>query len=328
MELVEIKQPWSKDYFRIDLYIGNICNYKCWYCFQGCNEGNYKWPDFDLYVKHVSYILDYYLEHTNKKKFQIHMIGGEVTHWPKFIDFIEHFKLNYNCVFSLTTNGSKKLAWWEKAGKYLDQISISHHQAFSNLAHNRNLADYLYSQNVLVNVEVMMDPNLWNECIKSVEYYKSSKYSWSIRYSEVVHTSSSYTEDQKNILKLLVARNSNLFYYLRTSRINRSKTLAIDTDNKKHKMHDHQITMERLNNFKGWECNLGTDWLNVKFDGTVAGICGNKLFSSNDRFNIFDLDFMEKFQPDIKPSTCEQEACWCNFEVNMPKKKVIPIYVN
>jgi MoaA/NifB/PqqE/SkfB family radical SAM enzyme len=328
MDIVEIKQTWPKDFFRIDLYIGNICNYKCWYCFPGSNEGTYKWPDFDLYVKHVSHILDYYLEHTDKKKFQIHLLGGEVTHWPRFIDFIKHFKSKYTCVFSLATNGSKKLEWWKKAAPYLDRISISHHQAFSDKSHNRNLADYLYSQNILVNIQVMMDPPLWNDCIQSVEFYKESKYSWGIRYIEVIHNQASYNKEQRQLLNSLMARKPNIFYFLRTSNINSIKTYAVDQQGKKHKMHDQQLTVERLNTFTGWQCNLGVDWLNIKFDGTVAGICGNGLYATDERFNIFDTDFIENFQPKITTSVCKKPACWCTFETNMSKKKVIPIHAN
>jgi hypothetical protein len=328
MNIVEIKQEWPKDFFRIDLYIGNICNYKCWYCFPGSNEGNYKWPDFNSYVKNISHILDYYLEHTTKKKFQIHLLGGEVTHWPKFIEFIQYFKEQYNCVFSLATNGSKKLEWWRTAAPYLDRVSISHHQEFSNTEHNRNLADYLYKQNTLVNIQAMMDPLLWDDCIRSVEYYKQSKYSWGIRYIEVIQNKVFYTNEQKLILNSLMARSPNFLYFLRTSRIKSIKTVAVDSCGKKHKVHDQQLTIERLNNFKGWECNLGIDWINIKFDGSISGICGNGLYKNDEKFNIFDKKFAEEFQPKISHSICQQPACWCTFETTMSKRKIIPIYEN
>jgi MoaA/NifB/PqqE/SkfB family radical SAM enzyme len=328
MNIVEVKQNLPKDFFRIDLYIGNICNYKCWYCFPGCNDATFKWPDFDLYVKHVSYILDYYLEHTDKKKFQIHLMGGEVTHWPKFGEFIEYFKSKYNCVFSLATNASKKLDWWKKFGHYLDRVSISHHQAFSDIAHNREVADYLYSKSVLVNIQIMMDPFLWDECLESIAYYKASKHKWGIRYIEVLQDKIPYTTDQKNILNTLMGREPNPFWFLRVSNIKSINTYIIDDNGKKHKVHDQQLTIDRLNEFTGWECNLGVDWINVKFDGSISGICGNKLYATSESFNIFDPDFMEKFQPQITKSICQQSACWCTFETNMPKKKIIPIYAS
>ena len=96
MEIKEVKQNWSDKLIRIDLTIGNICNYKCWYCFTGCNEGTLKWPDFDTFTTNLCHLLDYYKEHTNKRKFDFHVMGGEITHWKQFFDLIKFFKENLN----------------------------------------------------------------------------------------------------------------------------------------------------------------------------------------------------------------------------------------
>jgi len=45
MNLIKINNNWDKKSLGIALSIGNICNYKCWYCFPGANEGDKKWPD-------------------------------------------------------------------------------------------------------------------------------------------------------------------------------------------------------------------------------------------------------------------------------------------
>jgi hypothetical protein len=53
---------------------------------------------------------------------------------------------------------------------------------------------------------------------------------------------------------------------------------------------------------------------------------------------MFEEGFVEKFNPIIQPTICNQSACWCMFETNMPKKKtlsqtnfekkIIPIYAS
>jgi len=320
--IIEIKQNWPKDYFRIDLYVGNICNFQCWYCWPESHRGDIKWPNYDLLVNNLSHLLDYYIENTNKKKFQIAMLGGEVIHWPEFINFIKHFKEKYNCIFSIHTNASKKLEWWESAAKYLDVISISHHEKFSNVSHNRNVADYLYSKNVMVNMQVMMDPTCWDKCIESVNYYKDSKHRWSIRQSEIIHSSINYTTEQKKILQTLRPRSTSPWFHLRNNKVPASKVSVIDSTQKKHKIADHALVLDRLNNFRGWECDVGVDWLNIKPDGTISGICGNKLYDQTVVYNIFDKDFSVSFQPNITPTVCQSD-CWCMFETNMPKRKII-----
>jgi MoaA/NifB/PqqE/SkfB family radical SAM enzyme len=335
-DIIEVKQNWPDDLMRIDLTLSNICNYKCWYCFPGCNDGSYSWPDFDVFVKNLSHLLDYYKANTNKKKFDFHIMGGEVTHWKRFFDLIVYFKERYDCIFTLTTNASKKLDWWKKAAPYLDYVTISSHHEYADISHVRNVADFLYKKNVIVNVVVLMDPFAWDKCIDTVEFYKKSKHRWSIRYLEIITQDSvKYTSEQLEVLKTLRARRPNIFWFLRNNKSYKSKVKVIDVDNKTHSIQDQEIILNRKNNFFGWECNLGVDWIAIKMDGTVSGICTNGLYKDIEKFNVFNSNFIETFRPTIGPTICQQTNCWCAFETNMPKrlsnistKKVIPIYAN
>lgn len=323
MSIVEVKQNWHKDTLRVDVTLSNICNYKCWYCFPGCNDGNYKWPDFDLYVKNLAHLLDYYLEHTNKTKFDFHMMGGEITHWKRFLDFITYFKERYNCVFTLTTNGAKKVEWWREAAPYLDYVTISSHYEFTDPVHVRNVADALYETNTIVNTVVLMDPNNWDTCMEHIGVYKTSKRKWSIKYLEIINQPSiKYTEEQLKILNGPRARGPNIFWFLRNNKSYMSKVYVKDAKNKTRKVKDEEIVLSRLNNFKGWQCDLGVEWIAIKMDGTIAGICGNGLFKDGNKYSIHDENFAENFQPVIEPTICQQHECWCMFEANMPKRKI------
>ena len=323
MILQEVKQNWPDDLIRIDITLGNICNYKCWYCWPGCNEGNHKWPNFDTFVSNLDYLMDYYLTNTNKKKFDFHIMGGEATHWPKFIEFIKYFKERYTCVFTLTTNASKKLSWFENAVPYLDYVNISVHPQFSNISHINAIADYIYEQNTIVIAMVLMDPTRWEQCISIIEELKTSRRSWAIRYLEIIHDSVNYTDDQKKILDKLRARRANLFWFFKNNKSWRSDVKVIDDKNKKHSFKDHELILNRLNNFEGWECNAGVDWIAVKANGDLSGICGNDLYDKKNEYNLFLDNFKDIFYPKIKPTICKQKNCWCMFETNMPKKKIL-----
>jgi len=338
MQIIEVKQNWPEDTLRVDLTIGNYCNYKCWYCWPGCNEGNLKWPDFEIFKNNLCHLLDYYLNNTDKKKFDFHIMGGEITHWPKFFDLIKFFKDQYDCIFTLTTNGSKKITFWEKAASYLDYVTISTHHQFCDTMHVRQVADLLYEKNVIVNTVVLMDPTEWNKCIDIINFFKKSKHSWSIRYLEIIHDTIRYTEEQKKVLRKLRARRANLWWFYKNNKSYKSSVKVIDSNNKKHNVGDDFILLERMNNFKGWECSVGVNWIAVKANGTISAICGNGLYANGDTFNIFEEKFVEKFNPTIQPTICNQSSCWCMFETNMPKKKtslqttfekkIITIYAN
>jgi MoaA/NifB/PqqE/SkfB family radical SAM enzyme len=267
-------------------------------------------------------MLDYYIKHTNKRRFEFCMLGGEVTHWPKFLDFIQYFKERYDCIFNLISNGSKKLSWWEKAAPYLDYVLISHHQKFSKAEHNRALLDLLYEQGVIGVTTVLMDPTEWEGCLKAIEHYKQSKHRWSIRYGELIHKEVNYTPAQKAVIEKVRARGANPLWFWWYNKTPRTIPYITDTNGKKKKVTDNHIVLKRLNDFKGWECNVGVDWFAIKIDGTISGTCGNALYKDAVTFNIYDIEFPNKFNPTITPAVCTQSGCWCGFETNMPKRKI------
>jgi hypothetical protein len=277
--------------------------------------------------------LEHLLDHYGNKKYQFALIGGELSHWPKFIDFIKHFKERYNCVFTITTNGSKKIEWWVKASPYLDLISISHHSQYSDASHNRELLDMLYELDTMCNVNVLMNPLAWDECMDAIDYYKHSKHTWSIT-PYYVQSNVAYTPEQRKIFDCGTVRNSNIEWFLKNNKTYKTKVQVVDSNYQLHKFNNTELIYRKLNNFQGWECMLGVHWVAIQFDGTISGTCGNKLFNGEQVYNIYDANFVNEFTPIIKPTTCTQLACNCEFETNMFKRKiskltkVIPIYAN
>jgi MoaA/NifB/PqqE/SkfB family radical SAM enzyme len=255
-------------------------------------------------------------------------MGGEITLWPRFFDLIKFFKTRYDCIFTLTTNGSRDLQFWEEAAECLDYVILSTHHQYANTTHLQQVGDLLYKKNVIVTAIVLMDPFAWDKCIKIVNDLQHSKYSWSIRYLEVIHKTIEYTVEQKKILNKLRARRANILWFLRNNKSYKSSVTVVDENNKKHKLGDQTLVIERMNNFKGWQCSLGVNWIAVKTDGTVSGICGNGLYKDSSKFNIFNENFIETFKPTIEHTICQTDVCWCIFETNMPKKRIIPIYAN
>ena len=104
--------------------------------------------------------------------------------------------------------------------------------------------------------------------------------------------------------------------------------------NKTHKFKDNEVLLRRLNNFHGWECSVGVNWIHIGMDGTISGTCGQLPYSKQQNFNLYSNDFVTTFVPKIIPTICTKTSCLCSIETNMPKKKlssttkVIPIYAN
>lgn len=323
MDLISIENNWKDNVLNIDLTLGNYCNYKCWYCWPGSNAGTHKFPNIDIIKKNISHFLNYYKKNTNKELFDIHFCGGEPTHWPKLPDFIKFLKSEFNCLISMTSNGSKKLDWWKENAKYFDRIHLSCHHEFVNVEEYRNLCDYLYTQNVVVSSSVMMDPKFWDKCVGIVEYLKKSQKKWTIRYVEIIDSTIKYTEEQRKILEKHRARRVNIFWFWKNNKYYLSKVTAIESSGKKIKLKDNEVLLKRLNNFYGWECSLGVNWVNISDIGTISGTCGQILYNENNNYNLYDNDFENKFQPVIRPVICSKKQCVCPIETVMPKRRLI-----
>jgi organic radical activating enzyme len=323
MNLVKVENGWNNKTLGINLSLGNVCNYNCWYCFPGENEGDYKFPDYETFKTNITHLLNHY-KNNGKEIFDISYVGGEPTHWPKLAEFTQYLKENFNCLISMTTNGSKKLDYWKKIAPYFNRIQISYHHQYADIQKFKDICDYLYTQNVVVSASVMMDPNEWNKCIDVVEELKLSKNRWTIRYSELLGHGITYTEEQLRILDLHRARGPNPFWFWKNNKYYKSKVVVTTDTGKRIKLKDNSILLNRWNNFYKWECSLGVDWVHIDHSGTVSGTCNQSLYNEKQKYNLRDTDFALKFNPKIQSVICKQFSCNCMAETNMPKK-VIPI---
>lgn len=292
--------------------IGNICNYQCWYCFKGAHEGNYKWYDYNILIKNTDHLFQWYIRN-GKSRFDIHFVGGEPTHWPDLIEYVKYLKSKYNCLISMTSNGSKKLSYWNDISNYFDKIQLSYHYSQADLQKFIDVADLLYSKGVIISVNTMMDPLKWDECIAAIDQMKTSNYCWTIKYSEIL-SNIPYSETQKQTLKKHKARNSNFFWFWLN---NKYKPLVIKVDNKK--VLENYLLVNKLNNFKGWNCNLGIDWLHIGPNGDIGGTCRELVFGESKLYNFRSIDFSDQFNPVFKSVICNKKSCSCLPEINITK---------
>jgi organic radical activating enzyme len=322
-EIIRIDSNVPHDVLRIELFLSNVCNYKCWYCFPGSNEGTHKWPDLEPLTENLSFLLNYYKNNKNKTKFLLHIIGGEPTVWPNIESFIQYFKENFSVLVSISTNGSRTLRWWNDNAHLFDHVMISCHHQYIKSDHVISVADLLYKKNVNLTAMVLMDSREWNKCLGIIEQLKRSKYRWPITVLEVFHETITYTADQKNFISKSLKRMPNLFYWFRSKKIPNVKPTITYNNFKKTNVSNNWLSLNNLNKFKDWKCNIGIDTLYIDKVGNLQGACGENLYDLNYKHNILDKNFVEKFNPTILPTTCHKEFCYCQPEINTTK--FIPI---
>jgi molybdenum cofactor biosynthesis enzyme MoaA len=321
MKLLRIKNNYPEDFLRIEYMLGNLCNYKCNYCFPGSNEGTVKWPDLNLVKRNLSHLLDYF-KRNGKSKIQLYIIGGEPTLWKDLTKLTKFLKEEYDAIINISTNGTRKIDWWLENSKYFDDIEISVHHEFVNVSHIKEIADAIYEGEVNTVANVLMDPYYFEKCKSIVDQLQDSKHPWPIIAKSVHYNGESrYSEEQKSYFSKTVKRMPDMDWY---NRVNKNpvwkRQVWVDTENETMEIPSNNwFVLNNLNHFKGWNCNLGIDNLEIFQDGRISGNCGQKIWGASFHYNLYDTEFKEKFNPQFLPTVCQQEICSCASEIIINK---------
>ena len=318
--IVKIENNQPPNVLRIEYMLGNTCNQKCNYCFPGSNEGDQPWPDLETVKKNLGHLLDHYKKN-GKDIFNIYFVGGEPTLWDGFLPLCEFLKSKYKCVLEISTNGTRGIIWWTKAGRVLDHVNISVHHEYARIQKIKTLADFLYELGVFVNVDVLIDPAAFEKCIKLVEELEDSKCAWPI-IAKVVHFAgeSRYTTDQQKYFAESIKRYPDDEWFKTTVKKPKTEVYITKTDNSVITTNsDSYLTLNKLNYFKDWNCNLGVDLIKIFADGKITGNCQQSIYVLDNYINLYNNAFTEIFNPTITPVKCTKTVCGCNGEMILKK---------
>lgn len=318
--IVKIENNQPPNVLRIEYMLGNTCNQKCNYCFPGSNEGDQPWPDLETVKKNLGHLLDHYKKN-GKDTFNIYFVGGEPTLWDGFLPLCEYLKSKYNCILEISTNGTRGIIWWTKAGRVLDHVNISVHHEYPRIQKIKTLADFLYELGVFVNVDVLIDPAAFETCTKIVEELMYSKCSWPI-IAKIVHFNgeSRYTNDQQKYFAEPIKRYPPDGWFETTVKKPRTEVYITKADNSVITTNsDNYLILNKLNKFYGWNCNLGVDLIKIFHDGRITGNCQQQLYGLDKYVNLYDNSFTEIFKQPITSVICTKALCGCNGETIIKK---------
>jgi organic radical activating enzyme len=316
--LTEIINHTPKDVLTIEYMLGNLCNHKCSYCFPGSNTGTVPWPDVNIVLKNLDHLFSVYKK-VGKTKFDLYLLGGEPTLWKDLEILCENLKLKHDINIRISTNGTRSLSWWKRYGKNFNRVELSVHHEFAKVDHLSQIADQLFEDDINLVANVLMDPDHFEKCKNIVEHLKQSKHEWTI-FAKSVHFGGKtrYTEEQKNYLTSPVKRYPNEEWWNRI-KPNDSKELWAIIDGNKIKVRENWFALNDLNHFKGWTCNLGVDHIEIFQDGTISGNCKQQIYNMP-YYNLYDIEFENKFSPTIQPIICQKNTCECTYEISISKK--------
>ena len=116
------------------------------------------------------------------------------------------------------------------------------------------------------------------------------------------------------------ASNGRFDYWFDVYNHLKDNPVVVFEDGSKKRVNRNWIVLNKQNDFYGWRCNIGVDSMMIDPAGIITGACRTRLF---DNYNIYDKDFIEKFDPEIKPKICDKtNTCMCQPESLLDKVKV------
>lgn len=336
MKPIAIDNDIFNNYLYINFICTTVCNYKCSYCFEGCNDGKFRWPNnIDLLKENLGHMMTVYKEKLNKTNIRLNIAGGEPTLWPQLGEFAEFFNKEYNCKLTLATNGSRTLRFWQDYAKYFDDICIAAHHESCDPEHIKEVMDYIYENtDCLINCLVLMDPIYWDKCVNLVEEFQNHPTPWLLKVRPLILNNklADYTEEQHEYIKNKMKKMPPNVWIQKMKDLGRLGTeediqgMQVTMDNGEIIKVDTNYMMK--NNwyfFTGWECNIGIDRFQIDADGSIIGSCSARdLYNLSEPLNLYDVNFIEKFNNvQFSPIKCRQLTCPCPAEIKLPKRKYV-----
>jgi MoaA/NifB/PqqE/SkfB family radical SAM enzyme len=324
MKIIKIQDNKPK-LLKIYYDLSNVCNYSCWYCFPDSHAGTEPWPDAELVKHNLVHLIKHYQENSNINDIEVNFLGGEPTLWKHLGSVAKFIKSQVKCRICILTNASRTLRWWEEYAEYFDHIGISVHHETANVNHIIDVSNILYRKRISFYTGVLMDFKNWDKCVNIVDQLSQSKKKWTVLAKPIhINGVSNYNTEQLEYLKDQVKRNPSLISFIQNYKIPRKKYKVTKENGETFTTKNpNYFSMNMLNHYEGWYCNVGVNYLYIDRTGVISGTCKQKLYGLDFYYNLYDENFLEKYNPNITGVICEQKICMCGGEASLTKNKIL-----
>ena len=297
----------------VDWTVANVCNYDCHYCSADANGGDWMWPDLDL----VDQTLKELRNHYKDRRFLYTLLGGELTLWKKFSDFITLLEdITPDCGIKLLTNGKMPPSYWEREGHRYSAVQFSYHGRQTNT--DEFIASVKACTCKNINVFVMMDLLHWGKCQEA--YYKIVNECDNVRIIQAKPVDNratnyntslvTYTQMQIDWMKSAKHLNRNI------SVLPFQHTYAEYTDGSVGEIDPMQLILEGKNQWQGWHCNIGVEKIALRFDGEITRASGCDVSRKTEIGNWRNAKIIEL---PVAPVICPKEACFCGNDIGVSR---------
>lgn len=303
----------------VEWKIHNVCNYNCSFCGDEFKDGSKRWYTLEEYKNFVDKI---FIE-ANGEPVWIQLTGGEPTLFPNFIELTKYIK-DKGAIVSMISNGSRTLRWWEELrdSNTIDFLTLTYHaEQTSDYKHIAEVLNLFHDRPALAFCMLTYTKNCVDLAIEGSEYLLENTGSiLTIKAMQIsdYDIEDYLTEEQKALVKKFTWIYGKRFDSKTRSKIPpeylKRRNIKITYEDSTVENSDaHFILKNKINDFFGFQCDIGMNSMIIEKDQIQRGVCAvggaKKLTTEN-------LVFHEK------PIICDRNTCFCEIDIIAPKRLI------
>jgi len=298
----------------VEWKIHNVCNHNCSFCGLENKDGSQRWYSLEAYKEYTDKIID----SCDGQPFWIQITGGEPTLFPELIELIKYIKQKGGYT-SLISNGTRTLRWWNelKESQSLDQLYITYHsEQTDDYQHVVDVLNIFHSEPTETLCLITHVINTVDLAFEASDYIKNHTGSIVVVKAMMLASDiySEYSDEQLNKLKQLNGitsdlRKTKVKYNVPESHSSTNNNILITySDNSTEIKNPQTLLKQRENNFFGWQCDAGRNFIRVDGNVPYRGVCGINGPQT-------ELKFTDDFV------TCDKTKCFCVTDLISTKTK-------
>lgn len=315
---IKVERLHPKTVKVIEWKIHNVCNYDCSFCGIGCKDGTSRWLSLDQYKEYADKIISA----CAGSPFSVQITGGEPTLFPHLIELMLYLRKNGANV-GLMTNGSRTLRWWTefRDANCIDYLGLTYHsEQTANYEHIKEVANLFHNEPVTVILSVTHTRLSLDQAFIAHDYLLKntgvtlSMVPMAINNEDIY---SKYSPEHLNRLKANSGRVGDLSSTkkrgLNYGMFSRMLKITDNTGNTSATSAG-LLMKEQQNNFKGWDCFIGSTDLTIDVDIVYRGQC---YLGPTQNLKTDQLSFP------TDSITCTLPRCTCSKDIMDTKVRTI-----
>lgn len=317
----------GNNYVLIDWVVGNTCDYSCTYCSPENYDGSSPWPSLVNFKHFVQVANNVYTR--RGKKIHWNLLGGELSVWKDFDKALEIIKEeSLDSHVSWQSNGSRSIRWWKKNAHLMNTILFSYHPEFADYKHMTDVVNTLVDEGVKdVSVALCVYPSLSDLCFEAADYFiknlrsgqqlglkplqKQLGYGETLKYEDIIIS----RMKQYERINLKDTRQDSYRWDSCSGTHPEPMFWVNTTTGKRVLAHTNEMYGSGTNTWKGWDCNVGLEKMNVTANGNVvAGShCGD--------IHLGHITAPHQIKWPTHSKVCTWDWCPCGSDITTTKYK-------